>query len=122
MRRFALIAVVAAMTAPAAGGAGGAGKTKPAPPAEGPFAGKVLMVYTRNPARGAVLQDVRVKQLGDRFFLVGKTAPRDDRPSGWTGRTLWVPVDQVSEIFEFPSVEAARKAHAEAEKSRFRLN
>jgi hypothetical protein len=88
-------------------------KPKPAFSVE-EFAGKVLMIYRKPPARGAVLLEVRLKKLGNRTFLVGKTADRDGIKSRWVGLTYWVAVDEVSDIFEFNSLEEAREANAEA--------
>ena len=92
---------------------------KPAPPADDPFAGKALMIYAKEPAKGAMLEKVKIKQLGNRSFLVGKTIDKDaESRSHWTGVTMWVAIDDVTEIIEFKSADEAREAFVELEKKR----
>jgi hypothetical protein len=95
---------------------GGEGE-KPRPDAG--FTAKVLMVYVKDPAKGAVLGDVRVRLVGHRPFLVGKMLARDDgADSAWNKAMHWVAVDDVVEMFEFSNIEDARKAQAEADQKR----
>jgi hypothetical protein len=41
---------------------------------EADFVGKVVSVWARDPVKGGVLENVRLRQLGDRTFLVGQMA------------------------------------------------
>jgi hypothetical protein len=97
----------------------GGDEPKPALAPDEPFAGKVLMVYGREPAKGALLEKVKVKQLGNKSFLVGKTVDRTGNgESRWAGLTMWTAIDEVTDIYEFTSVDAAREAFAEIERKR----
>ena len=42
--------------------------------ADSTFEGHVLLIVAKEPAKGAVLENVRVQQLGERHFLVGQLA------------------------------------------------
>ncbi len=67
-----------------------------------PFAGKILVLNGRsNPNYEATLEEVHVKRVADQLFLVGKGfAPHDGK--GWyNGRTIWVPLNDLSHITEF---------------------
>jgi hypothetical protein len=84
--------------------------------AEAEFAPKVLMIYCKDPQKGAVLADVRIQQLGGRGFLRGKVLSRDGAESAWTKATQWILIEDVVEMFEFDNVEQARAAWEEAQK------
>jgi len=86
---------------------------KPAAPPEDEFAGKVVMIWGKDPNNGGVLENVRCKQLGNRYFLVGKQAPKTDEKSRWTGVAVWIAIDQITRIAAFDSVDDAREAYAE---------
>ncbi|HKB41319.1 MAG TPA: hypothetical protein VKD72_33145 [Gemmataceae bacterium] len=88
---------------------------KPRP--EGDFAPKVLMIYTKDPDKGAVLGDVSLRQLGNRTFIKGKVMTRDGSESPWTSATQWIAIDEVVAMFEFNSVEDARKADQASNKN-----
>ncbi len=80
----------------------------PKPPVPGSdFKGKVLVVFSKSQPPGAILEKVAVRELAQRFFLVGK-AP-DDK-SRWAGSTIWLAMDEVSMIAVFDSLDDARKA------------
>ena len=81
------------------------------------FVGRVVSIWSREPARGAVLEDVSVRQLHQRAFLVGRLADdgkgeKDPR----VGATFWFPVDEVLMLTVFADVEGARAAYAAHEK------
>jgi hypothetical protein len=66
------------------------------------FAGKILLVGERaNTNIGATLEEVHVKRIGDQTFLVGKGISVDDAKGWYEGRTVWVPLNDVSHIYEF---------------------
>jgi hypothetical protein len=84
---------------------------------EGEFAGKVLSVAVKDPGKGAMLQNARVRRLGGRDFLVGTyVRPPEDR--GVPKMTCWFPIDEVLAIVEFESLEDARKASGAREGSK----
>ncbi|HXY33693.1 MAG TPA: hypothetical protein VEI07_05660 [Planctomycetaceae bacterium] len=68
--------------------------------AEDLFSGKILgLVQRMNPNSAITLEEVRLTRLGEQPFLVGKGV---DEAKGWTnGRTVWVPLAEVSQIAEF---------------------
>jgi hypothetical protein len=89
---------------------------KPTVPGEADFKGKVLNVSTDYPDKtGAVLEQVRIRKIGERSFLVGKGVD-DGRPesASYKGLTLWISVDHIVQIAEFESVDEAKKMMRQA--------
>jgi hypothetical protein len=89
---------------------------KPARAGDSPFAGKAIVVYTNNDCGvregvGAILEEAQVKQLGGRQFIIGRHAGGDDEIL--KGRTLWLPVESITEIVESDSVKDAKKVFEE---------
>jgi hypothetical protein len=82
------------------------------------FAPKVLMIYCKDKDLNTVLADVSVQQLGGRAFFVGKVLSHDGSPTTWNKAKQWVAIDSVVSMYEFSSVEDARKAHLEALKKK----
>ncbi len=86
---------------------------QPQPPAAGvpdqPFAGRFLTVVKKsNPSSSIDLEKVRVQKLDGRSFLVGTGC---DTPDNWQkGKTVWVALDDVSEITTFATLDELRKA------------
>jgi len=84
------------------------------PPAGGftpeqPFTGKYLAVVKKsNPMSSIDLMKVEVRRLEGRSFLVGTGA---DTPDNWQrGKTVWLALDDVSEVTTFDTLEELRKA------------
>ena len=117
MRRWASVSLVALVTGLGAANclSGGAavGTAAPAPAEERPFEGKILILSYKSEGHGASLEAVTYRQLGGKGFLVGKylDVHENGAPSVWTGATLWVPVDDISQIMEFKTVEEVRKVY-----------
>jgi hypothetical protein len=82
---------------------------------EADFCGKVLAVSVKGPCQGAVLQNARVKRLGERAFLVGETVKRSDDDE-FPEATFWFPVEDVQMIRAFKSVEDVKKEEAASRK------
>lgn len=80
-------------------------------PAEGeqPFTAPfVTIVKKSNCASSMDLEKVRLHKLDGRSFLVGTGA---DTPDNWQkGKTVWVAVDDISEVTTFANLEEMRKA------------
>ena len=76
-------------------------------PGNNDFKGKVLVVMTKALPPGAVLEKASIRELAQRFFLVGKAPEGDAR---WAGSTIWLAMDDVSMIASFDTLEEARKA------------
>lgn len=76
------------------------------------FAGRVVAVWVRDPAQGAVLEEITIKTLGTRSFLVGRMADDGKGSDPRTGMTFWFPVDDVLMLTVFPDVQSARTAYA----------
>jgi hypothetical protein len=99
------ILVAAALASLVLGGPVHADTTPPQPPekakVEAPpdtdLTGKVVFVETANNA--ATLEQVRVRQLGDRFFVVGRVINDGNLTRGtFTGTTMWLPLAEVKRL------------------------
>jgi hypothetical protein len=55
------------------------------------FGGQVVALLSKEPARGGVLENVRVRCLGPRAFLVGQLADDGTGRDPRVGATFWVP-------------------------------
>lgn len=75
---------------------------------EADFTGKVLSVQVAEPARGAVLQNARLKRLGGRLFLVGES-PRTDPDEDAPEAVYWFPVENINLIREYKTLEDLKK-------------
>jgi hypothetical protein len=84
---------------------------KAAAPDKLPISGKVLVVaFKSDPETSATLEKFELKQIGNQTFLVGQGVD-DDTPENWTkGRTVWVPVDDIAQLVEFPDLPSLKKA------------
>jgi hypothetical protein len=73
------------------------------------FAGKFLAVVKKsNPMSSIDLTKVEIRRLEGRSFLVGVGA---DTPDNWQkGKTVWLALDDVSEVTTFDTLEELRKA------------
>lgn len=76
------------------------------------FVGRVVHVWLKEPARGGVLENVRVRRLNQRAFLVGQLADDGTMSDPRVGATFWFPVDEVLMLTVFADVQAARDAYA----------
>jgi hypothetical protein len=83
----------------------------PAPNAEKPdFADKVVLIQARD--CNTLLRGVKVTTIGARTFFKGTVThlglPQQPK-SPFTGMTVWISSEKVEQIFEFASLEDARK-------------
>jgi hypothetical protein len=77
------------------------------------FIGTVVQVWAKDPAKGGMLENAAVRQIGGRYFIVGTLAARGDGSDDErVGCTFWFAWDDVYMLTEFPSVEAAREAYS----------
>ena len=80
------------------------------------FTDDVLVISSRSDSSvGAVLQHVEIKRIGGREFLVGTGVDYDVQGNWHKGRMVWVAVEDISQIVEFPDVEAYKKAGEDLE-------
>jgi hypothetical protein len=101
-----LIVGVIVSLAPGQGGKGGG------PAAALHFTGKVIVVSSSigDPEYITALERFELKHIADNVYLVGKGVD-DGRPdSANRGQTVWVALDDISEITEFADVDAYKKA------------
>ena len=78
--------------------------------------GPVVQIWTKEPTQGGVFENVEIRQLGNRYFIVGTLADRKDGTSdGRVGLPFWHPIDEVLRLIEFPSLNAARAAYSKYE-------
>jgi hypothetical protein len=112
MSRKCLVVGAIALVALVIGAAGlsGGGTPQPAPADEPDFKGKVVAVTAKEPVKGTYLENVRVRRLGGRAFLVGSYAKQADAEKV-PEMTYWIPVEDILAITEFNSLEDARKAY-----------
>jgi hypothetical protein len=81
----------------------------PAPAADTPFKGKVVLVNTKTMS-AFLLEKAQVQKLGDQSLLVGKGAA-EGQMMGWAkGRTVWLPMENIVTITEFDDLKEAKKA------------
>ena len=93
--------------------AAGEENSAPKPGADDTFLGKILVI-TQKPSRATgIFAEVQVRKLADRTYLVGKLIDTVDDQSRWHGIKCWVPLEDIGNIVEFPSVAQARAAVAE---------
>jgi hypothetical protein len=77
------------------------------------FMGPVVNIWCKDPAKGGMFLDVKMRKLGDRYFIVGTLAKYDENDSDErNGLTFWFPVDDVLMITEYPSLAIAKEAYA----------
>lgn len=81
------------------------------------FSGRVVSIWSKDPAQGGVLENVRVQRLDKRAFLVGELVDDGIGSDPRIGATFWFAVDEVLMLTVFEDVHAARVAFA-ARKSR----
>jgi hypothetical protein len=79
------------------------------------FSGRVLAIWSKEPARGGVFENVCLRKLDQRAFLVGQLAD-DGQNDPRVGATFWFPLDDVLMLTEYADVQAARTAYAAREK------
>ena len=103
-----LLVVGAGLAASLAVGQGGKGA---AANAALQFAGKVIVVSSSlgDSEFVTALEKVELKRIADNNYLVGKSVD-DARPESWNrGQTVWVALDDISEITEFADAESYKK-------------
>jgi hypothetical protein len=78
-----------------------------------PFSGKAIGISTKRPGvASGVYVNVEVKTLGQRTFLVGEAALPTPGENPYEGFRIWVPVDDIEQLWEYSSLEAARRSAA----------
>lgn len=95
------------------------------PPSQGEhdFGNKVLVVAFKEykadgkeAHRSAYMAKVRVRKLGDQYFLVGEYPEELRNAASLKGAVLWMRLADVTSIWEFESVAAAEKMFEERER------
>ena len=107
MLRKTLVAGLAVLAVVAVGSAAPQ-RADPKATEDADFTGKVLSVQVTEPARGAVLQNARLKRLGGRMFLVGES-PRTDPDEDAPEAVYWFPVENIQLIREYKTLEDMKK-------------
>jgi hypothetical protein len=70
---------------------------------------KVLEVHAKDSPYAAI-SEPEVKIIDSRAFIVGKYVPDKDGTGPFAGSKMWFPLDKVTHLVEFDSIESARKA------------
>jgi len=76
---------------------------------ECPFRAPLVHVWGGESFRGGLLEDAQLRELGGRTFIVGTVVTNDAR----NGRTMWMPIEQIVAIVEYPNKARADKVSAE---------
>jgi hypothetical protein len=76
-----------------------------------PFKGQIIAVGDKaDPESGVLLENAKVRRLGDRHFLVGIGADYG-HPDDWMkGKLVWFPIDDVDTITEFSNIDEYKNA------------
>jgi hypothetical protein len=77
------------------------------------FTGRVVAIWSKEPARGGVLENVCLRWLGERAFLVGQLADDGTGSDPRLGATFWFPIDEVVMLTVYADLRAARAAYAD---------
>lgn len=80
-----------------------------------PFSFPLVAVWSKEPAQGALLENVHIQSVGGRSFIVGQV-PEDGTNDLRTGLTYWFAIDDVLVITEFRDLKQARAYYAERDK------
>lgn len=75
------------------------------------FNGKTTIVHYlegSNNQRVALVEQVQVRKIGERFFLTGKAVGNDDPDNPIIGHTGWLPVENILAMCEANSTDDAR--------------
>jgi hypothetical protein len=90
-----------------------ADQPRPEAAAEPDFSGKVLVISTETSEKNwSVLENVQVRKVGGKSFLVGKGVDYGRESNPYKGRTLWIAVDHVVKMMEFASLDDFKKYSA----------
>jgi len=76
------------------------------------FGRRILKVWAKEPAKGGVLQNARVRWLGRRAFLVGQPVDYGRGVNSDGGADIWFPVDDIVMLAEYADLHSARNAYA----------
>lgn len=82
---------------------------------ERPFSCPLVAVWAKDPAQGALLENVHIRSLGGRSFILGQV-PDDGTNDVRTGLTYWFALDDVLMITEFRDMRQARAYYVERDK------
>jgi hypothetical protein len=72
-----------------------------------PFKGKLLIIGTKGHSNtyGAVIREPSVRKLGDSQFIIGTGVGGEGIGDWQKDRTVWVAIDDISQIVEYDSLE-----------------
>ena len=83
------------------------------------FSGRLIYIWCKDPAKGGMLENVSIRWLDKRAFLVGQLADRGGGESDpRIGLLMWFPIDDVVMLIEYPDLNTARAAYAANEKAK----
>ena len=77
------------------------------------FGRKIVQIWLKGPAKGCTLQQVSLRKIGERSFLVGELCEKlDGSTDPRMGCSFWLALDEVEMICEYPDLKAAQHAYA----------
>jgi hypothetical protein len=87
------------------------------PPKDVYFTGRYIAVNYHD-SGSTVLENIKLKVLGGRTFIVGKISPVNNLWKSVAGSPMWIPVDSVTQIAEFKGLEDVNAVIETGEKFR----
>ena len=73
------------------------------------FRGKALLLRFNSGMGTVILEQVKVRHIGERAFLVGKAVESMSRGESLKGKTVWQNIDQIMQIIECQNLDEAKK-------------
>jgi hypothetical protein len=88
------------------------GADEPADKVESPFTGKLVVINVKDQTTSFCLENVVIRRLGNRDFVVGIIVRADERFAALSGRNQWLAVDTISAIYEFKDLDEIKAVKA----------
>src|SRR5437868_15066538 len=73
---------------------------KPAPAGDAAFVGRLMFIQAKTTPGAVTLENVQLRRLGERAFLVGKEVEGAMTRATFTGKQVWMPVNDVDRMVE----------------------
>lgn len=82
------------------------------------FGTKIVQIWLKGPAKGCTLQEVSLRKIGERPFLVGHLCEKlDGSTDPRMDCQFWLALDEVEMICVYPDLGTAQQAYAIRSKS-----
>ena len=89
-------------------------KDTPTMPEQVDFSGRVVVVWMKSPSHGGVVENVSVRKIADRTFLLCQRAERESGTHDlWAGFPCWLALDEIQMMIELPDLQTAQRHYAQ---------